>query len=193
MDASETMSQSAYAEKRSVSRQYINKLVGQGKLPVDADKQILVAEADAVFDSGNVPPDEGPHSAAFATSQARKADADANLAELKYAKAIGTVVDKEEAEHAAHELFGDLRERLVTQLPPKIAPLLAAKTDERDVLWALRTALEAELTEFAIDLNKKFAADVERVSSEAAGAPDGGDSGSEGVDAAPTALAQPLE
>lgn len=183
-----TMSQSEYADYRGVTRQYINKLVRQGRLVMTEDDKIVVAEADA-----NLRDVETEEPATFNDAVARRQIAEAALAEFKLNRLNGALIEKAEAVSTTLEIFGDLREKLL-EIPVNVAGKSLAQKTEREVAQVIRDEIERVLTAFAGELPRRLdaheLAEHPPVSGERSG---GGDAGGEpGVDAAAEENSQPV-
>ncbi len=86
------------------------------------------AEASTVV--GGSAPDGRPD---YTTQRTRTEKAKADLAELNVAKAVGEVVAKADVEHVVFKNVRVLRDA-VFNIGPRLAPILAAETDEKKIV-----------------------------------------------------------
>lgn len=84
----------------------------------------------------------------FDAARARKAEADARLAELAAAKACGTVVEIEAVAEIVGAELSTVRSRLLA-MPAKLAPRLAAAGDARACQALVAEEVDAALTELS--------------------------------------------
>ncbi len=143
-----TVSKSAFARHRGISRQSVGKMIEAGRIggaALTRDGRIVVAEADRQL--GPVNEAEPP---ALSESKARKAAADARKAELAVAEMEGRLIDKAAALRAVSQLAQAERDAILAW-PARAAPILAAnlQVNEHALHTALVTSLRAHLTERA--------------------------------------------
>lgn len=174
----ELISQSEYARRKDVSRQYINRLVQQGKIPTDESKRIDPDIADAVLAqladparrlNGNaedenepVPVDDyddesaGSPSAnghtSFAKFRSAREAYQAKLAQLDYEERAGKLVKKEEVEREAFDISRQLRDRFLS-IPQEVSGTLVGMTDEKEIAKFLRSKIRDALMEAAADVS----------------------------------------
>lgn len=163
------LTQAEAARREGLTRQYIGKLIGQGRLDTDSRKRVRLAQLRAVrandldpsrgkhkakaapFDPAaalrDIPPD-GP-TGGFTAARTKREEQQALLAELDVRKRTGELVEwaKVEALNASTAVM--IRESLLA-IPDRLAAVLAAEADERRVRQVLdselRSALEALAT-----------------------------------------------
>lgn len=168
---SERMSQAAYAKTRTppVSRQYINKLVHQGKIEVDEKKRVDPEQADKVLEEladpsqakieENTPPDEdglgedgqlgsSSQQPSSLMSQARISQVayKAKLAQLDFEERAGKLVSVQDVEREAFEAARQVRDTLLS-VPQEVAGVLVTMKDEKEIAVFLRSKLKDALME----------------------------------------------
>lgn len=170
----ERVSQSAYARSRtpSVSRQYINKLIKEGKISVDEKKRVDPVEADQVLQDladpahdmreGNEPPEQetvdeaeydepagnpsGANSGLYRKARTQQVAYQAKMAELDYRKKANELVDVDDVERSAFDAARQTRDALLS-VPQEVAGVLVGMTDEREIAAFLRGKLRDALME----------------------------------------------
>lgn len=144
---------------------------GRIKAAVRPDGLIDFAEADRLWAASRVPrvefapADEDPESGAekkadagveFLKAKARRETAEADMAELKAAKARGELVDVGEARkvyHAIGRMFSQARENVPLQLAPK----LVGKTDLAEIESTIRIFYREADARVAGEIQSRFA------------------------------------
>ncbi len=171
----EPISQSEYARRKDVSRQYVNKLVQQGKIPTDEKKRIDPDVADSVLaqladparrlnDDENDPiPAEGFDAAdagepqtnghtSFAKFRSAREAYQAKLAQLDYEERAGKLVKKEEVEREAFDISRLLRD-IFLSIPQEVAGTVVGMTDEKEIAKFLRLKIRDALMEASNDVS----------------------------------------
>ena len=173
----ELITQAEYARRRDVSRQYIHRLVTQGKIPTDELKRIDPDVADAVLaqladparrlndmpdDTDGIPAEsyegEAPAEPAgnghtsFAKFRSAREAYQAKLAQLDYEERAGKLVKKEEVEREAYDAARLIRDRFLA-VPQEIAGTLVGMTDEKEIIQYLRGKIRDALMEASNDVS----------------------------------------
>lgn len=174
----ELISQSEYARRKDVSRQYINRLVQQGKIPTDEEKRIDPDIADAVLaqladparrlngdaedEYEPVPADDYEEDNAggapvnghtsFAKFRSAREAYQAKLSQLDYEERSGKLVKKDDVEREAFDIARQLRDRFLS-IPQEVAGTLVGMTDEREIAKFLRSKIRDALMEAADDVS----------------------------------------
>lgn len=171
----ELVSQSEYARRRDVSRQYVNKLVQQGRIPTDEKKRIDPDTADAVLqmdadparrlndpEQENVPDPansfeeeaaggaSGGHTS-FARFRSAREAYQAKLAQLDYEERAGQLLRKSEVERETFDVARQVRDRFLA-LPQELAGALVKLADENEIKKYLRAKIRDTLMEVADDV-----------------------------------------
>jgi hypothetical protein len=149
------LTQAEYSRHRGCSREAVRKAVDAGRITAfGPDKLIDATLADAQWQrntraraSTKAPPaapvagdDHAGAGGSYHDWRTRREAAEAQAAEMRLREQAGELVRADAVRHAhAHRLAG-LREALL-QIPARLAPVLAAETDQR----AVHDALQAEL------------------------------------------------
>lgn len=148
----EAMSQNAYAKRCGVSVSYINQLVKAGSIPLLAGK-VDVAAADEFMASR--PRTEQPAKAKKskgkldgAHERARLAKEKADAQAIENAKARGELIDVKTVAAAWEKRMANFRAK-VLQRSSRVAPLLAAMDDPKEVAGALKASDYENLEELA--------------------------------------------
>lgn len=164
------VSQSEAARREGVTRQWINKLIAQKRLDVNAKRQVRLAQVKHLRADG-LDPSRGKHKAqtkkapapvkeagaiqkgSFTAVRTRREQQMALLAELDVRKRIGELVEwaKVEALNASTAVM--IREAMLA-IPARVAAILAAETDEAKVEELLDTEMRTGLTALSILLKK---------------------------------------
>ncbi len=170
----ELISQSEYARRRDVSRQYINKLVQQGKIPTDDKKRIDPDIADTVleqdadparrlneteYESEPLPADDenaggvstNGHTS-FAKFRSAREAYQAKLAQLDYEERAGQLLKKADVERETYDAARLLRDRFLS-LPQELAGALVSMSDEKEIKKFLRAKIRDTLMEVAEDVS----------------------------------------
>ena len=161
------MNVTAYARHRGVSHVAVLKAIKAGRIVKEADGTIDPAKADAAWKQNTnqaqqrKPKDEenkpAPHVAAelpansgpsYAQSRAFKEAYNARLAKLEYEEKSGALVRTDSVKVAWFNVLRVLRDRALN-LPDRMAPLLAAETDPKQVRELLDTELRQILNDVA--------------------------------------------
>ena len=164
------MNVTAYARHRGVSHVAVLKAIKAGRIVKEQDGTIDPDKADAAWkqntsqaqqrkppkeDKASVersvdPPSSGNQSInngpSYAQSRAIKEAYNARLAKLEYEEKSGALVRTDSVKVAWFNMLRVLRDR-VLNIPDRMAPLLAAETDPKQV----RELLEAELRQILND------------------------------------------
>lgn len=173
----ELITQAEYARRREVSRQYIHRLVTQGKIPTDDLKRIDPDVADAVLAQLSDPArrlNEMPHEAdntaaeiydqdpatepagnghtSFAKFRSAREAYQAKLAQLDYEERAGKLVRKEEIDREAFEAARLIRDRFLS-LPQELGGTLVGMTDEKEIIQYLRAKIRDALMDVSNDVS----------------------------------------
>ncbi|QQG36834.1 MAG: hypothetical protein HYS17_03420 [Micavibrio aeruginosavorus] len=172
----ELITQAEYARRRDVSRQYIHRLVTQGKIPTDELKRIDPEIADAVLAQLSDParrlnemPEEtesaaeiydqdpatepaGNGHASFAKFRSAREAYQAKLAQMDYEERAGKLVRKEEIDREAFEAARLIRDRFLS-LPQELAGTLVGMTDEKEIIQYLRGKIRDALMDVSNDVS----------------------------------------
>lgn len=168
MAARETVSQAEFARQVGCTKVWICKLVKQGKLPVNENKQIYLAEGFAAYEqmtkekadkakaSKKKKLVEKDTTASFAGAKniteafnkARLAEKtyQAKLKEIEYKLKRGDLIESEKVKADAHQTAAALRARLVS-IPVRIAGLCEGRP-AREIEEIIEDAINDALTEF---------------------------------------------
>ncbi|MEW5729879.1 MAG: hypothetical protein AB1918_18765 [Pseudomonadota bacterium] len=165
------MTQTEYAAHIGKTKQYVNKLVRQGRIALvdgkvdrDAADAALRGSADParrlnepaerheVLDDDDAPmPRGGDGGMTFQKARTAREAYQAQLAKIELDKQRARLVDKAEVERQAFETGRLTRDRILA-LVPQIAGQLASMTDEREIAALLRERLKDVLLETARDV-----------------------------------------
>lgn len=172
----ELITQAEYARRREVSRQYIHRLVTQGKIPTDELKRIDPDVADAVLaqlsdparrlnetpeetDGGAEIYDQDPAAepagnghTSFAKFRSAREAYQAKLAQLDYEERAGKLVRKEEIDREAFEAARLIRDRFLS-LPQELGGTLVGMTDEKEIIQYLRAKIRDALMDVSNDVS----------------------------------------
>lgn len=156
MTKSRLVSQSEYARRKGVSKQFISRLIQKGVISL-TDGKIDPMQADKQFKNAKDPARDGLRksdskikkgTSSYWEARTAREQTRAKRERLEYEKAIGQVVDAEEVRLAAFNCGRALRDAIFN-LPDRLSPILAAETDPRKVNQILhkelRTALEEQV------------------------------------------------
>ena len=163
------LNQKDYAKHRGVTAQYISRLVREGKIPTGRDGLIAVAKADKALGPRFRKParkaapqakrtaaprlkalPRESSTASLTAARARKASADAEVAELMVARDRGLLVSKEEVLAAQRKQNSNIRTRL-RMLPRAVAPLLANASSAAECERILLEIIDRELSDLSRD------------------------------------------
>ncbi|KPM60205.1 hypothetical protein H4C81_09820 [Pseudomonas monteilii] len=167
-----------YAKSKNWSRQYVGKLVQQGRLvltddglvDVDASEQYLAMTSDPGRRNTNaaaipivstqaspqpVPMSSPIISPGYQQAKARLALAQAELTETNLRKANGTLVEVDVVDGAAFAAGRMIRDQILA-LPAQLAPELSAMTDSWQVERTLASALRRVLDDAAAMVAAEF-------------------------------------
>lgn len=190
-------SQSEYARYRGVSEAAVSKAISSGRIQAAVNGRVVdFVKADRLWAANSRPRPEPETTAQLksvpqmgaahrettrataarsepASYRQRREKAEAELAEVKSAKARGAVVERTEVSrtfHAIGRMFSAAREAI----PAQIAPRLVGKTDLLEIEMVLKAALRDADTRIADEIESRFA--------EITGGTDGGSGGSDAHD-----------
>ena len=153
------MSQAEYARHRGKSRQYISRLAKAGVLVMRGGK-VDVAASDAVLDDrpepvservAAAPADSTPTGTTFA--QAKTADMvfKAKLRKMEYDVRMGKLVEAELVKQRWSAIYRLIVDRIMAW-PNRLAPEVAALTDERQVREVILREARALVNELRADV-----------------------------------------
>ncbi len=153
------MSQAEYARHRAKSRQYISRLAKAGVLVMRGGK-VDANASDAVLDDRpepvservvSAPAEVTPSGATFA--QARTADMvfKAKLRKMEYDQRMGKLVEAELVKQRWSAIYRLIVDRILAW-PNRLAPEVAALTDERQVREAILREVRALVNELRADV-----------------------------------------
>ncbi len=155
-ESSQLVSQSEYARHRRKSRQYIGRLAKAGVLVMHGGL-VDVAASDSVLDDRperitEPPPAPEPQPGA-SYGQAKLADMvfRAKLRRLEFETRQGKLVEAEDVKTRWASILVELKERILA-VPDKLAPEVAATTDERQVREVLKREMHALLNVLRSDV-----------------------------------------
>ena len=171
------MNQSELAERVGVSRQYINKLVLDGKITVtdghvdleeaafefDIPKKILeknieemtAAELRGLRDSISSPDQQEPNpNEMYRDARARKTNAEASKKELELREARGELIEAEQVKRDAAHCAKQLQSSILN-VPDRVAAQLAAESDYTEVHRILSEALRTALSSVSVGLRRE--------------------------------------
>ena len=144
--AQELISQSEFARRLGVSRQYVNKLIRLGKIEkfgtqVDFEAASLAIKqvsdpahakiADPAPDPDSSAP-SGPRAPTFGEAKTMKEIYTAKLARLRFEEESGKLIDRGEMEDRARDIAVILKEGLLA-LPAKLMESLSLLDDPREI------------------------------------------------------------
>jgi hypothetical protein len=153
------MSQAEYARHRGKSRQYISRLAKAGVLVMRGGK-VDFAASDAVLDDRpepvservvSAPAEVTPSGATFA--QAKTADMvfKAKLRKMEYDQRMGKLVEAEVVKQRWSAIYRLMVDRILAW-PNRLAPEVAALTDERQVREAILREARALVNDLRADV-----------------------------------------
>ncbi len=153
------ISQAEYARHRAKSRQYISRLAKAGVLVMRGGK-VDANASDAVLDDRpepvservvSAPAEVTPSGATFA--QARTADMvfKAKLRKMEYDQRMGKLVEAELVKQRWSAIYRLIVDRILAW-PNRLAPEVAALTDERQVREAILREVRALVNELRADV-----------------------------------------
>ncbi len=154
------MSQAEYARHRGKSRQYISRLAKAGVLVMRGGK-VDAAASDAVLDDRPEPvservvmaPAEAASTGATTFAQAKTADMvfKAKLRKMEYDVRIGKLVEAELVKQRWSAIYRLIVDRILAW-PNRLAPEVAALTDERQVREVILREARALVNELRADV-----------------------------------------
>jgi hypothetical protein len=160
------LNQKQYAKHRGVKPQYISRLVREGRIAVGRDHLIDAEKADkALGPRVKAAAKRAPRAAAkprikalpresstatLTAARARKATADAELAELQVGHERGLLLHKDEVLQAQRQQNANIRTRL-RMLPRAFAQQLAAITSPAEIERLALEIIDRELSDLARD------------------------------------------
>jgi hypothetical protein len=153
------MSQAEYARHRAKSRQYISRLVKAGMLVMRGGK-VDVAASDAVLDDRPEPVSERVAAAPIETAstgttfaQAKTADMvfKARLRKMEYDQRMGKLVEAELVKQRWSAIYRLIVDRILAW-PNRLAPEVAALTDERQVREVILREVRALVNDLRADV-----------------------------------------
>jgi hypothetical protein len=148
------MSQADFAREIGVARSYVTALKKSGRLVLDDDGRVLVAESKASIARSNGAPERAavvPQK--FGDARERKEQAEAELKEIELQERRGALLRTAEVVAAVTAAATTLRSRLES-FPDVLAPQLAAIADEQQIRAMLADEVELVLA----DLSGRFSA-----------------------------------
>jgi len=154
-ESRQLVSQSEYARRRGKSRQYIGRLAKAGVL-VTRNGLVDAAASDAVLDDRPdriEPPVAAVSEPGSSYAQAKLADMvfRAKLRRLEFETRQGKLVEAEAVKTRWASILVELKERVLA-VPDKLAPEVAATTDERQVREVLKREMHALLNVLRSDV-----------------------------------------
>lgn len=161
------MSQSDAARAEGVSQPYVAKLIKQKRLKTNAKKQVRLAELRALR-ATDLDPSRGNHkpktvppggevelqtSKGFTAARTHREEQLAHLAEIEVRTKLGELVEwsKIEALNASTAVM--IRESLLA-VPDRLASVLAAETDEKQIRAMIDNEIRAALAHLAAGMRK---------------------------------------
>lgn len=148
------MSQAEYARHRGKSRQYISRLAKAGVLVMRGGK-VDAAASDAVLDDRPEPVSERVAAAPSGTTFAEAKTADmvfkAKLRKIEYDVRIGKLVEAELVKQRWSAIYRLIVDRILAW-PNRLAPEVAALTDERQVREVILREARALVNELRADV-----------------------------------------
>ncbi len=145
-----------YARHRGCKPQYVSRLVREGRIKVGRDGKIDQARADAELGrkarkpkAAPAPKPHAPSSTGSLTAaRARKADADAKIAELEYQERSRNLIRREEVLALHARVYANVRTRF-RRLPRSLAPALAVLTAPAEIEALVLEAVDQALADLA--------------------------------------------
>lgn len=166
-DPPSNISQSAFAKAQGWSPSYVNQLKKAGRLVMDANGRVNVAASlQLIKDTSGGRDDVAARNAASrgqetpprnenrAAGQARKENAQADIAEMERDRLRGLLVDKGEALAVIGDVCVTLRQAL-ENMPHMVAPVLVGKDQE-----AIRATLKEEINIRLKEMERSFTEQV---------------------------------
>jgi transcriptional regulator with XRE-family HTH domain len=161
----ELISQAELARRLGVSRQYVNKLVRGGTLPLTG-KKLDAASSIAILEQMANPgrptkatmpslgtssqPNKGP---TLAEAKTMKEVYLARMARLKYEEEAGKLVPKADVESRAADI-GRVVKQNILSIPSRLMDQLADETDPREINAILEAELRRVLEQLAEELRR---------------------------------------
>jgi hypothetical protein len=125
-----------YAKHRGVSHTAVEKAIQQGRIRTTASGLIDAEQADQDWSRNTASNREPGTAPSYSQSRAIREAYLARLAKLDYEERSGKLVDAEEVASAITTMTMGTRDGLLA-IPSRIAPILAAETDEHQVYQIL--------------------------------------------------------
>ena len=169
---SEMITQSEFARRLWLSRQYIGKMIKQGKIQKVGDKIDFDAASDALKQvadparprntpdllsdplSEASPSPTGSRSPTFGEAKTMKEVYSAKLARLRYEEESGKLIEKSEIEDKARDIAIAVKESLL-MIPNSMMESLAVETDPREINVMLDREIRKVLARMADQIRKK--------------------------------------
>lgn len=166
----ELISQSELARRLGVSRQYIYKLVKQGKLQrVDGKIDFVAATEtlkhladparprktkDLPDDPAPAAPSDASRAPTFAEAKTMKEVFNAKLARLRFEEESGKLIEKADIEDKARDIAVIVKESLL-MIPNKLMEQLAVESDPREIHVMLDREIREILAEMANQIKRR--------------------------------------
>lgn len=153
-DSPQFMTKSQYATYKQVAKSYVSKLAGQGRLVLAPDGRVDVVATDALLKSSTGAPERAAdtvNAPEFVDHKERGEKYKAELLEMDVAERRGTLLRVDDVRATVVAAITGVRSGL-EGLPDRLAPQLAAASDES----AVRTMLAVEIEALLADLSHQF-------------------------------------
>jgi transcriptional regulator with XRE-family HTH domain len=170
MMTAELVTQSELARRLGVSRQYVYKLVKQGKIQRVDGKIDFAAASEALKGLADparprkstasapeppaAPSPESSRAPTFAEAKTMKEVFNAKLARLRFEEESGKLIEREEIEDKARDIAVIVKESLLA-IPNKLMEQLAAESDPREVHVMLDREMREILSEMANEIRRR--------------------------------------
>lgn len=168
MMTADLISQSELARRLGVSRQYIYKLVKDGKLQRVDGKIDFVAASETLkhladparprktkgLPDALAAPSEASRAPTFAEAKTMKEVFNAKLARLKFEEESGKMIEKADIEDKARDIAVIVKESLL-MLPNKLMEQLAVESDPREIHVMLDREIREILAEMANQIKRR--------------------------------------
>ena len=156
--APELITQAELARRLGVSRQYVGKLVKEGKIQkvgkkidFESASKALRRIADPARSSSS---DDSVENTTFAEAKTMKEIYHAKLARLKFEEESSKLVEKSLVEDRARDIAVTIKESLL-MLPTKLMETLAVESDPREINVILDREVRELLAAMAQEIKKK--------------------------------------